>query len=229
MGRIGETKQRRPRLTRDEIVENALAVIDSEGLDALSMRGLGKRLGVDPMALYYHVKNKSALIDAVIDSVMADVDVSVDDPEASWPERLRRIAVAYRDALKAHPNLLPAIASGHARMFGGPRPAETLLSILSAAGLPRDRWMIAMSIFSSWVLGSTIMEMTAGEDSSKVIIDWAVNLPSGSHPHITKAIAAHSPGAPDTLFHYGTLTLIAGLSNLARADVHNGSAIASRT
>ena len=67
-------------LARERIVEAAVKIIDDEGLEALSMRRLGAALGVNPMAAYYHVPNKAALYDLVLEALMAAVDLSRIDP-----------------------------------------------------------------------------------------------------------------------------------------------------
>ncbi|HET6450954.1 MAG TPA: TetR family transcriptional regulator, partial [Spirochaetia bacterium] len=61
-------------LTRQRIVAAALQIVDAEGLAALSMRRLGASLGVDPMAVYYHLPNKAALYDAIVEAVMAEAE-----------------------------------------------------------------------------------------------------------------------------------------------------------
>ena len=209
---------RRPKTSTADVVECALGIIDSEGIEGLSMRRLGKALSVDPMAIYNYVSGKPELLDAVVDRVMADVDLSVDDASAMWQERVRRVAGAYRDALLAHPNVLPVIASGRARMFGGLGPADTLLSIFEAAGVPRSKWLVAMNAFSSWILGSTLMEMTAGEGAARVIVDWAANAPADRYPHVAIAIATHASSESDEYFRYGVISLIGGLSAVAKAN-----------
>src|SRR5208337_4377183 len=57
-------------LERERIVQTALELVDRDGLDALSMRRLGAELGVDPMAIYYHIPNKQALLEAIVEAVM---------------------------------------------------------------------------------------------------------------------------------------------------------------
>ena len=74
-------KPRKP-LSRERIVNTAIALVDAEGLDALTMRRLGAKLGMDPMAVYYYVPNKAALLDAVVEAVMAEIDLGVDDPSS---------------------------------------------------------------------------------------------------------------------------------------------------
>ncbi len=71
MERGAGRRGRRPKTSRTAIVECALGIIDEEGIEALSMRRLGKDLGVDPMAIYNHISGKPELLDAVVDHVMA--------------------------------------------------------------------------------------------------------------------------------------------------------------
>src|SRR5664280_309526 len=86
-------------LARETIVVAAMKIIDTEGLDALSMRRLGAELGVNPMAAYYHVPNKAALYDLVLDAVMAGVDTSTIDGAAPLAEQMKQAARAYRAAI----------------------------------------------------------------------------------------------------------------------------------
>jgi len=81
-------------LDRERIVEAAMTIIDQDGLDALSMRRLGAALGVNPMAAYYHVPNKAALYDLVVEAIMAGVDLSAVDPAAPLVDRLKQAARA---------------------------------------------------------------------------------------------------------------------------------------
>ena len=86
-----DDQDRRPQLTRERVVEEALAVIAHDGAQALTMRRLAGRLGVVPGALYHHVRNKQQLQDLLLDGVLAEVDLDLDPPRAgpsssrSWP------------------------------------------------------------------------------------------------------------------------------------------------
>ena len=82
-----EKKGRGTSLTRQRIVTAALEIVDREGLAALSMRRLGSELGVDPMAAYYHIPNKDALLDAIVEAVMAEIDLSKDELSAPPEDR----------------------------------------------------------------------------------------------------------------------------------------------
>src|SRR4029434_4441130 len=95
-------QDRRPQLTRERVVAEALAVIAHDGANALTMRRLAARLGVVPGALYRHVRNKQQLHDLVLDGVLAEVDTNV-DPALPWTEQLKVIAHRLRAVLDAHP------------------------------------------------------------------------------------------------------------------------------
>lgn len=88
----------------------ALDIVDRDSLDGLTMRALGRELGADPMAAYYHLPNKTAVLDGIVEAVWSELDL----PEPSsqpWQERLEAIARAIRDTLRRHPNALPILAT----------------------------------------------------------------------------------------------------------------------
>src|ERR1700742_1195952 len=89
-------------LSRDAVVDRALAVADAEGLDAVTIRRLGQEFGVTPMALYWHVKNKDELLDAMGDQLFAAMDYAT-AADAAWDTPLSAVVRALVDALRAHP------------------------------------------------------------------------------------------------------------------------------
>jgi hypothetical protein len=99
-----DDQDRRPRLTRERVVAEALAVIAQDGVQALTMRSLAARLGVVPGALYHHVRNKQQLQDLVLDNVLAEVQVDL-DPSLPWTEQLKLLAQQLRQVLEDHPGV----------------------------------------------------------------------------------------------------------------------------
>ena len=97
------TSEERTRLSRETVVDGALALAEAEGLDGLTIRRLTKHLGVSPMALYWHFKNKDELLNAVADRLWSLVDIAV-DPTAPWPERARTLMNSMADVLRGHPS-----------------------------------------------------------------------------------------------------------------------------
>ena len=96
------TTEERARLSRETVVDGALALTDAEGLEGLTIRRLATHLGVTPMALYWHFKNKDELLDGVADRLWSLVDTLV-DPDRPWPARLRTLMESMVDVLRAHP------------------------------------------------------------------------------------------------------------------------------
>lgn len=93
-------------LTRDEIVDTALRIVDADGLSALTMRRLGDALGVDPMMIYRHVRNKEALLNLTVERMRSEMDLPAELPRHA-SEMLEAIFSEYRRVLGAHPNMLP--------------------------------------------------------------------------------------------------------------------------
>jgi AcrR family transcriptional regulator len=101
-------KPRREPLNRDKIAVAALAFIDRFGLEELSTRRLGRELGVEGMALYKHLPSKEALLDAVAEKMLQELDVP---PAKSWKDRARIMASTYRQLAQRHPRAYPLLAN----------------------------------------------------------------------------------------------------------------------
>src|SRR5664279_2233817 len=91
--------QREP-LTRERVLQAALALADQGGIDALTMRRLGQELGVEAMAVYYHLANKDEVLDGIIDIVFGELDLPVAGTD--WKSAMRKRGLSLRDALARH-------------------------------------------------------------------------------------------------------------------------------
>jgi AcrR family transcriptional regulator len=126
------------KITRDVILAAALAIIDADGADGLSMRRLARALGRDPMILYRHAPNKAALLDGVAEIVLAQLRVDPADPD--WTAQLRTVARDYRALALAHPRAVPMLVTRPLatplglRPHGTLRPLEDILTLLTRAG-----------------------------------------------------------------------------------------------
>jgi AcrR family transcriptional regulator len=121
-------------LSRDAVVDRALAIADVEGLDAVTIRRLAQEFRVTPMALYWHVSNKDELLAAMGDRLFAGLDVDRLAGSGSWQQQLRRIIVGIVEALRAHP---AAAMLGAQRVLScdpGREAAERALDLLVKAG-----------------------------------------------------------------------------------------------
>jgi AcrR family transcriptional regulator len=121
-------------LTREMLTAAALRIVDSDGLDALSMRRLGSELRVDPMAAYRHIPNKGILLDEVVEAVMSEIDSDAVDASLPWQDQLRSLALSFLATLMAHPNAAPLIAERSLRTAGSLRVVEKALQIMTDAG-----------------------------------------------------------------------------------------------
>jgi AcrR family transcriptional regulator len=143
-------------LTREKIVKAAVRIVDRDGLEALSMRHLGALLGVDPMAIYYHVPNKAALYDAIVEAVMAEVDPGpgpASGHKLAPIEQLRQMALSYRDALLAHPNALPVVATRPVRTPASLRPTERMLAVMVSLGFTPQESIAFVDVCRHYIMG----------------------------------------------------------------------------
>jgi TetR/AcrR family tetracycline transcriptional repressor len=148
-------RERRHQLTRERVVDEALAVIAKDGAQALTMRGLAARLGVVPGALYHHVRNKQQLQDLVLDGVLAEVDVGL-DPSLAWTEQLKLLAHRLRQVLEDHPGVAGILKT---RDPLGPHSltlAEAFLGPLQAAGFADREAGLAFFLLVDYTVGFAV-------------------------------------------------------------------------
>jgi AcrR family transcriptional regulator len=187
-------------LQRERIVSMALALVDRDGLKALSMRRLGTELGVDPMAVYYHIPNKQALLDAIVEAVMAGIDLSVDNPAYSPEERILGAARAYRDALLAHANAIPILLAHGPATPAAMRPVECLIGILRDAGLPPTEAFAGMQVVAAVVrgaVGTGPVSQNANPSAAEQMASMLRRFPPDEFPNLLEAL----PYAADFFEH----------------------------
>jgi len=144
-------------VTRDRVVEVALELLDSEGPDGLTMRALGSKLGVAPTAIYWHVGDKAALLEAVVDHITADVgEVQTDGREPF--DRIRSTARSLRRNLLERPYLV-AVVHHQGRTAEIFRPARLVLAReFAASGLDARDAALAGEAVLHHVIGSVLIE-----------------------------------------------------------------------
>jgi len=159
---VGEDQRRRV-LTRERVVAEALAVISTDGVEALSMRALATRLGVVPGALYRHVRSKEQLQDLVLDGALAEVDCRVDD-SLGWAEQVGTLAQRLRSVLEDHPGVAGLLKARDPLSPHSLALAEAFLAALRAAGLPDHQTALAFRLVYDYTLGFALSDRTsAGE------------------------------------------------------------------
>jgi AcrR family transcriptional regulator len=205
-------------------VEAALSLVDAEGLDALTMRRLGAQLGMDPMAVYHYLPNKAALLDAVVEAVMAEVDLGVDDPAKPAGERLMRAAQAYAEVLVRHRNALPLLLVRGPATAKALAPVEVMVGILRGGGASPEHAVAGMHVLTAAVRGYAAIianEMAnPGERDAEALV--ALASPE-EFPHLSEA-AAQPPQNTEAAFEFGLRAIAFGLLEAGSARQHSGSA-----
>ncbi|MFD6895634.1 TetR family transcriptional regulator [Rhodococcus sp. NPDC060086] len=148
------------RLSREAIVEATLEVIDADGVAAVSMRAVGRVLGVDAKSLYNYVDGKDGLLDAVAEALLGGIDLPA--PTGDLGNDLRRIALAFRTQALAHPEAAALVLTRQLSSFEGLAPVEAVLRILSEAGFDPAESVHLLRTFVAAVVGALLREVSAG-------------------------------------------------------------------
>ena len=143
-------------LTAEGIFEAALALVDAEGLDALTMRRLAADLGVATMSLYGHVPNKDDLLTGVVN--LATREIALPEPDTPPWEALRFITREFRRVALGHPNLVPLTFRQPPTGEAGLRTLEAALDALRRAGLPPATAVRAYRVMASFAIGFVSLE-----------------------------------------------------------------------
>lgn len=207
-------KPRREPLTRERIIRTALRIMDQDGLEAVTMRHIGRGLGVEAMSLYNHVKDKEDILSGLVEAVMAEFEF----PEESddWKETARRTARAWRDLLKAHPNVITLMSEQRKPMTSleALRPMEHALGILRSAGLAEEEAVRAFRAFGGFIQGFVLAEianMFGGDEADLSPEDVARALPIDQLPHLAAHLHFLFHCDFDAEFEYGLDLMIRGL------------------
>lgn len=195
-------------LTPDVISDAALQVGDRDGPDAMTMRRIAAELGCDPMALYRHFANREALLDAVADRVLSEVDSP--DLAAPWDVRLRAMAAATRAAALRHPGIAAHIASRPPLGENGRRLAFAMLEALHEAGLAPSVAVRAMQTLIAYLSAGLAMAVQAGERDARWhhVSHLITNLPGGPPGEDMMTVGSEEQ------FDFGLHLLIAGIRTL---------------
>jgi len=214
----------RPRgsLTREEIIKEALALLEQEGPGALSMRRLADRVGVTPNALYTHVRGKADLIDGLIDQVYAGLTLELDQ-SGDWTQQLTTLSQAIRAHLLSHPAVVPYALQQPGLGPHSLRLGEAIYNVLRPAGFSDQAVVGTVYALLTYILGFVALEIPrAGTDPQTsdeyVRRMWAffAALPAGEFPHTVELAAQLARISTDDQFEFGIRTYLAGLN--AQAD-----------
>ena len=146
----------RPPLTRERILDEAMAFADERGVDALKMRDLASSLGYEAMALYRHLKNKEAIIEGLLERVLEEIEPA--RPDGDWRRAIRRSAVSAYEALSRHPWATPLLLAPLPIRLRRLYYLEALLARLKDAGLSQAQVFHAYHVLDAYTFGFALWQ-----------------------------------------------------------------------
>jgi AcrR family transcriptional regulator len=208
--------ERKP-LTRDAIVDAALALLEREGLQGLSMRRVAQELGAGAASLYWHVGDKEELLSLMLDRIVGEAETIEPDPE-NWQEQVkemmratRRLLLKRRDAAQislgrvpAGPNSLPVM--------------ERTLAVLAAAHLPPRVISYAADMFALFVGGFAFEESMPQAGPPAALGEYFASLPPDRFPTLVALAGDLTEGGADERFEFAIELLVAGLEAMAKRE-----------
>jgi TetR/AcrR family transcriptional regulator, tetracycline repressor protein len=218
----------RARLSKRAVVDRALKLADTEGLDALTIRKLAQDLGVTPMALYWHFRSKDDLLEGVAEQVWGEIEVRV-DPSVPWWAQLQGGLESLLRVLRAHPSAPQLLLEHEKRNEAALRATEATLEILLSAGFdPQHAAEIARSTL--WT-GITLVMSEAGyhpELSEEERAEfqrrneiYLAMLPAARYPRLVQCATQMADCDPDFHYRLGVEMFIAGVRAIAERYGHD--------
>jgi len=190
MAKPSRTSKPRLPLSRERVLRGALDLVDRDGIESLSMRRLGRELGVEAMSLYNHVVDKDDMLDGLADIVVGEIEPPV--MTDGWRPATRRWATSLHDMLTRHPwasGLMESrTTSSHARS----RYQEAVVGGLRQAGFSIELAVHAFFTLDSYIYGFAVQErnMPSGtpEELAQLALLMRQALPATEYPFLNEAI-----------------------------------------
>ena len=179
------------------------------------MRRLGQALGVEAMSLYKHVANKDAILDGLLERVLAEVQLP--QPGGDWEAELRRSAISLHDALARHPwacRLVMAPAASPNALGARIRYIEALLRTLREAGFTPTQAYYGYHALDSHAVGFTMWELGHAVPDDAVVETVRREIEGGAYPYLLEHAREHAVDQPQTSFEFGLDLIFDGLRRL---------------
>lgn len=212
-------------LSREAIAAAALQIVDTEGLDAMTMRRVAQELGTGAASLYAHVAGKEDLLELVVEQVIGEVAIPAEPDPEHWQEQLKQGLRAMRAAFAAHRDLARASFARIPLGENALRGSEWMIGTLRAGGLPEQviayacdllpLYTMAVAYEDSLYMGETI----SPEELRQFIADmrtYFASLPADRFPNVVALAGPLTAGAEgDERFEFGLEVLVRGLAAMA--------------
>jgi TetR/AcrR family tetracycline transcriptional repressor len=203
-------------LSREQVLAAARRIADAEGVDRLTMRRLAAELGVMPNALYTYVSDKEALLDALLDDLLADVDPGDPAAEEDWRDGLVRVMDASRRLLLAHPQLAPVFLARPALGPNAARLGEMTLALLRRGGVEGERAVEALRVLLVYSLGFAAFQAPRLQTDSPARTEQVeaayAGLPEDRFPRLRRLAGSLAAPTDDRQFHTGLRWLLDGIA-----------------
>lgn len=197
-------------LSRERIAAAALALVDREGLAALSTRRLGDELGCEAMSIYHHFPNKAHLMDALVDLMLAETRIPAID-EGEWLERLRRTAHSFRAMALMHPKFFPFFAVHRLNTPSGVAFVNGVIGILREAGFSDGDAARYFRQIGYYLMGAGLDETAGyakGPSAAAPVSNAAI---AADFPHLAAAAPFFQPEHFRATFETGLEMLLEGI------------------
>ncbi|MFJ6384010.1 TetR/AcrR family transcriptional regulator C-terminal domain-containing protein [Kitasatospora sp. NPDC092039] len=209
------TRRTRPRtgLTREKVIDAALAYVDEHGLAALSNRKLGAALGVEGMTLYYYVPSKAALLDGMVERLLELSAGSLfTEPGGPWTAVVGEFAVELRRLLLDHPAMLTVLATRPAATPASLALLERGIAVLHEDGVPLGDALDVLNSVVRWTIGHTLGEVgeTPHHEGTEPRPEEFAALDQEVHPHLARAFATGEGLDSEQCFRRTLRILLAG-------------------
>ncbi|MEU6828863.1 TetR/AcrR family transcriptional regulator C-terminal domain-containing protein [Nocardia beijingensis] len=199
----------RPRsLTTADLAAAALAVLDREGLSALTMRAVAKELGMATMALYRYVRDRDELEVLIADQVFAAIDTTLPDG-SDWRERVTVLLENIRNGFSAHPAAVPIVLRRRQSAVESLRVMETMLAVLTEGGFTGRARVIAQRTLIAFLIGYLQNKHYAPLPGEGTIV--LAELPPEKYPHLAQTAGQAKGMSADDEFRGGVEIVLRGL------------------
>ena len=218
-GTTEKTRTRRATLTREAVLRAAIALADTDGIESLTMRRLGEDLGVKAMSLYNHVANKDDILDAMIDLVVADIDV----PPAGthWKSAMRGRAISAHQVLLAHPWAAMLLMSRYNIGPGMTRYLDETFGRLLDGGFTVTGALDAWNTLDSHLYGFTLQKLNlpfAPDEAPRVSAEVLPQISADAFPHVTEVMTEVMASGRVEEFEFGLDLVLGGLERGLRSS-----------
>ena len=212
-------EETRPALSRERVLEAAIALADEAGIGSLTMRKLAQELGVEAMTLYYYVAKKDEILNGIVDIVIGEIELP--SPGDDWKPALRRMAISAYEVLVRHPWAAGLVLSSSGVSASRLRYMESILGTLRMAGFSAAMTDHGYHALESHIMGFTLwevgMDLGSREDLARTASEFLGSLNREELPYLAEHVDQHlKPRLPDEEgdFAFGLDLLLDGLERL---------------